>query len=83
MDWEFEIRRYKLLHIKWINSKGLLYSTGNYIQFPVINHNGKEYTYICIHTYTYIYLNYFAIHEKLTQHCKSTILQLKKYSRCS
>ena len=30
----------------------LLYSTGNYIQYPVINHNGKEYekesVYICI-----------------------------------
>ena len=26
-----------------INSKVLLYSTGNYIQRPVINHNGKEY----------------------------------------
>ena len=26
-----------------INNKVLLYSTGNYIQYPVINHNGKEY----------------------------------------
>ena len=68
-------------NIKQISNKVLLYSAGNCIQFPVINHNGKEYTYICIHTYTYIYLNYFAILEK--QHCKSTILQLKKYSRCS
>ena len=27
------------------------HNTGNYIQYPVINHNGKEYekyTYICI-----------------------------------
>ena len=33
-----------------INSKVLLQSTGNYIQYPVINHNGKEYEkeYICI-----------------------------------
>ena len=23
--------------------QGLLYITGNYIQYPVINHNGKEY----------------------------------------
>ena len=37
------ISRCKLLHIKWINNKVLLYSTGNYIQSPVINHNGKEY----------------------------------------
>ena len=26
-----------------INNKVLLYSTGNYIQYPMINHNGKEY----------------------------------------
>ena len=26
-----------------INNNILLYSTGNYIQYPVINHNGKEY----------------------------------------
>ena len=35
-----------------------------------------------IHIYTYIhiciYLNHFAVHLKLTQHFKSTILQLKK-----
>ena len=30
-------------YIEWINSEVLLYSTGNYIQHPVINHNGKEY----------------------------------------
>ena len=30
-------------YIEWINNKVLLYSTGNYIQYPVINHNGKEY----------------------------------------
>ena len=36
------ISRYKLLYIEWIN-KVLLFSTGNYIQYPVINHNGKEY----------------------------------------
>ena len=28
---------------EWINNKVLLYSTGNYIQHPGINHNGKEY----------------------------------------
>ena len=43
MDWEFGITRCKLLHTKWKNNKVLLYSTGNHIQHPVINHNGKEY----------------------------------------
>ena len=43
MEWEFGISRCKLLYIGWINNKALLYSTGNSIQYPVINHNGKEY----------------------------------------
>ena len=43
MDWEFGISRCKLLYREWKNNKVLLYSTGNYIQYSVINHNGKEY----------------------------------------
>ena len=42
-DWEAGISRCKLLYIEWINNKVLLYSTGKYIQYPLINHNGKEY----------------------------------------
>ena len=42
MEWEFGISRCKLLYREWINNKGLLYSTGNYIQYPMTNHNGKE-----------------------------------------
>ena len=41
-DWEFGISRGKLVYIGWINNKVLLYSTGEYIQYLVINHNGKE-----------------------------------------
>ena len=51
MDWEFGISRCKLLYIEWINSKVLLYSTGNYIQYPVINRNRKEYEKEWIYTY--------------------------------
>ena len=40
---EFGLSRGKLLYIEWINNKILLYSSGNYIQYPVIKHNGKEY----------------------------------------
>ena len=54
-----------------------MYSTGNCIQHPVINHNGKEYE----KEYIYI-LNHFVVHQKLTQHCKSTILQFKKIFYC-
>ena len=52
MDWEFGISTWKLLHIGWIN-KVLLYITGNYIQYPVINHNEKEYIYT--HTESVLY----------------------------
>ena len=45
MDWEIGIRRCKLLYIEWIN-KVLLCTTGNYIQYPVINQNGKEFIYV-------------------------------------
>ena len=40
--WEFEISRCKPLYIGWINNRVLLYDRGNYIQYSVINHNGKE-----------------------------------------
>ena len=49
--------------------------TGNYIQYPVISHNGKEYEKEYIY-YIYIYhlYNHLAVQQKLTQ-CNSTILQ--------
>ena len=43
MDWESGVSRCKLLYIEQINSEVLLYSTGNYIQYPAINRNGKDY----------------------------------------
>ena len=51
IHWEFGVSRYKLLHIQWINNKVLLYSTVNYIQYPGINCNGKEYKKQCIYVY--------------------------------
>ena len=44
-DWGGGINRRKLLYIGQIN-KVLLHSTGDYIQYSVINHNGKEYVYV-------------------------------------
>ena len=44
--------------IKEKNNKDLLYSTGNYTQYLVINYNGKESE---------------TIHLKLTQYCKLAI----------
>ena len=37
-----DVFKYTMQNIECIN-KVLLYNTGNYIQYPVINHNGKEY----------------------------------------
>ena len=40
MDEEFGVSRYKLLHLEWTSNEVLLYSTGNYIQSLVIEHDG-------------------------------------------
>ena len=37
------ISRCELLYRNWINNEVLLYSTGNYTQYPMINYSGKEY----------------------------------------
>ena len=47
---EVGVSRYKPSYIKWINTKVLLYGTGNYIQYAVIIYNRKEYLkriYMC------------------------------------
>ena len=51
MDCKCGLSRYQLVYIRWINNKVLLDSLGNYSQYPVINHNVKEYffnVYMCI-----------------------------------
>ena len=42
------------IHIDWIKNKVLLYSTEKYIQYLVINHNGKEYVKENMYMHTYI-----------------------------
>ena len=47
--------------IGWVN-KALLCSTGSYIQYPEINHSGKNIKriyvcmYVCVYIYMYIYI---------------------------
>ena len=43
------------VYIEWISNKVLLYSAWNYVQYPMMNQNGKEYEkeYICIHIYIF------------------------------
>ena len=55
---KFEIKRYTLLYIKYINKKDLLYSRGNYIQYLVIIYNGRESERE--YMYVYVSLNHFA-----------------------
>ena len=57
MEWQIGISRCKLLYTECRNDRVLLYSTGDYIQHPLINHNGKEYlkkVYIYIYIYIYV-----------------------------
>ena len=61
MDWEFGISRCKLLYLGSINSKVQLYSTGNSIQSPGINHNGKEFLKCNIRVY--LQLNHFPVQQ--------------------
>ena len=42
MQWEVGVSRCKLIYMEWID-KVLMYSTESYIQYPMINQNGKEY----------------------------------------
>lgn len=44
MDREFGVSRCKLVHVEWINNETLLCSTGNSIQFPGIDHDGRQHT---------------------------------------
>ena len=53
MEWEFGVSRCKLLHLDWISNEALVYSTGNYIQSLVIEHDGRSYQkkeniYVCV-----------------------------------
>ena len=70
-DWEFWIRRGKLIYIEWVNNKILMNGIGNYIEIPVINNNGKEYE----KEHIYVKLKHCAVSLKLTQQCKSTYLK--------
>ena len=45
------VQRSKLLCIEWINIQVLLYSTGNYIQYPMVYRNGEEYDRQCVCVY--------------------------------
>lgn len=66
------VSRCKPLHIERRSKKALLDGTGSHGQYLVINHDGEEYgrrIHICVK------LDHCAVQQKLTQRCKSAILQ--------
>lgn len=73
--------------IKEINNKVLLYNKWKYIEYPVINHNGnkcekKRNICVCIYSDIYIYLNHWAIHQKLTHNIVNQLhTSIKKKSQ--
>ena len=71
MNLGFGVSRCKLLYLDQISNEVLLCSTGNYIQYHVVKHNGKNIEKV------YIKLNHFSVHQKLAKHCKSTTCQQK------
>ena len=75
MEWDF-----KLADVNYYtqNKQGHMYSTGNYIQYPMTIHNENECEKGDIYTHIHIKPSHFVIHQKLTRHYKSTILQFKK-----
>ena len=49
VDRQFGIQRYKLVYVELTDNKVLIYGSGNYIQYPVINHTHiYMYTHTCI-----------------------------------
>ena len=62
----FWINIHTLLHIKQVNNKDLLYSTGNYTSYPLITYNGKDSEKESV---IYLSLNHFDGH---LDHCNPT-----------
>ena len=61
-----------------MNNKALLHCTGSYIQYPVVDHNGKEYEkdYVRVCVCVYKKQNHLAVHQKKNKH-KSTMKNVK------
>ena len=73
MEWKFGVSGCKLSNGEWINSKALLYSTGNYSQHPAINQNGKEHEKDCVCVCAYIYIYTVVQSLSRVQLCTSTL----------
>ena len=58
-DQELGVSRGKLVYTRQIDNKVLLYSTGNYIEYPVVNHSGKD----CEKSGIYMHICHFAVQQ--------------------
>ena len=47
MEWVVGVSRCEVLYTERVNKKALPYTTGDYIQHRIINHNEKECIYMC------------------------------------
>ena len=73
MNWETGKDIYTLLCIKKIANKNLMYNKGNSTQSSVVTKYGKIFVKTWIHVY--VQPIHFVVQQKLTQHCKETVLQ--------
>ena len=64
---EFGMDMCTLLYLKWITNNDLLYNTGNSALCYVAAWMGGEFGREWMHVY--VWLNPFAFHPKLSQHC--------------
>ena len=73
MDWGFGIGICTLRDMEWLANRNLPSSTEHSTQYSLIIYVKKdsERDYICVH----VQLNHFFVQQKLSQPCKSTILQ--------
>ena len=62
-----------------MNNKVPLCNTGSYTLYLIITYNGKE--YVKEYIYIRICVYHFAIHQKPTQHCQSTIIQQQQQQK--
>ena len=76
MEQELEVKRCKLLYTEWINNKVLLYSIENYIQQPMINHNGI-YSIYSLYIFIYIYIKIILLYSR-NQHIVNQLYINKK-----
>ena len=82
-NWEIRIDIYTLPCVKQIASGNLLYSTGSSSWCSVVTYMGGMGVGVEGRSkregiYVYIQLIPFIVEQKLTEHCKAIILQLKK-----